>query len=105
MSPDGANRRIQVKYILIVAVSVLVLGSVGGAMAQTATGTIPVPNASGSQVSDPTAYGSSAEYFRQHPGRLPRADRPRGETDASRRRMAPVPNASGSEVTNPNMYR
>jgi hypothetical protein len=55
-----------------------------GAMAQTAA---PVPNASGSQATNPAGTGST-------PSVMPM-------TGGAAGTVAPVPNASGSQVTNP----
>ncbi|MCB5174819.1 MULTISPECIES: hypothetical protein [Microvirga] len=67
--------------------------SAAGAMAQTPP---PVPNASGSQVTNPATYGNTAS-----PGTIQTA--PPGQP-AMTGTCAPVPNASGSQTTNPCTY-
>lgn len=69
------------------------------------TGTcVPVPNASGSQVTNPCTYGNTAK-----PGMYPPANDPTATGSIvlppNEISPPPVPNASGSQVTNPSTYR
>jgi len=80
------------------AATALAVGSVG-AMAQTVA---PVPNASGSQTTDPATKGSTANEY------LGRQDTGSGSSgivmvpgSAAQLSTPPVPNASGSQTTNP----
>jgi hypothetical protein len=83
---------------IVAAVGALALCNIG-AVAQTDTRSMPVPNASGSQVTNPAAYGATSEYYLQNPERLPHG------SQLQNRQLPPVPNASGAQVTNPNSYR
>lgn len=76
------------RILLTAAIGVFALST--GAMAQT---TAPVPNASGSQTTNPQSYGSTANQGAMMPGQP-------GVTGT----CAPVPNASGSQQTNPCSY-
>ena len=77
--------------ILLTAIGALALGATG-AMAQTAA---PVPNASGSQVTNPNSYGNTST-----PGTAMPMQGQAGVTGT----CDPVPNASGSQRTNPCSY-
>lgn len=79
------------RRVLLTAVGVLAFGTVG-AMAQTVP---PVPNASGSQVTNPATYGNTAS-----PGN-PAAGPGQPVVTGT---CPPVPGASGSQVTNPCSY-
>ncbi len=80
------------RHILLTAALGLALGATG-AIAQTAT---PVPNASGSQRTNPCDYGSTANALGAQQGT--------GAAPTATGSVAPVPNASGSQTTNPNSY-
>ena len=67
--------------------------STAGAMAQSAP---PVPNASGSQVTNPNTYGNTGSPGM--PSAMP------GQAMNSGAPCAPVPNASGSQANNPCSY-
>lgn len=77
---------------ILLTAGALVLGT-AAAMAQTPP---PVPNASGSQVTNPGSYGNTAS-----PG-MPMAAP--GQAVTGNVPCAPVPNASGSQTTNPCSY-
>lgn len=94
--------------LLLSTIAALALGATG-AMAQ-----MPVPNASGSQVTAPDTYRATAYQNRarqpmmkrQATTRKVQANRRRDvTTTGSVRRAVPVPNASGSQVTAPETYR
>ena len=78
------------RHILLTAALGLALGATG-ALAQTAT---PVPNASGSQTTNPGSYGDTKAQ-----GAMPM----QGQAGTTGN-CAPVPNASGSQRTNPCDY-
>jgi len=78
------------RHILLTAALGLALGATG-AMAQTAA---PVPNASGSQTTNPNSYGDT-----KNQGAMPM----QGQAGTTGN-CAPVPNASGSQRTNPCDY-
>jgi hypothetical protein len=90
------------RILLSAAAAAFVLGS-AGAMAQTSAP--PVPNASGSQTTNPSAVGSTANDH------LNRQDSTVGTTGSvtpgvvpmvpGSSTVPPVPNASGSQTTNP----
>ncbi|MBM6592686.1 hypothetical protein [Microvirga pudoricolor] len=69
-----------------------------GAMAQTAA---PVPNASGSQVTNPNSKGSTANEYLGKQDTTPGAAAVAPAAPLTTGTVAPVPNASGSQVTNP----
>jgi hypothetical protein len=79
------------RILLTAAIGALAF-STAGAMAQTVP---PVPNASGSQVTNPGTYGNTAS-----PGQPMAAPGQPAVTGT----CPPVPNASGSQVTNPCSY-
>jgi hypothetical protein len=79
------------RRILLTAALGLALGATG-AMAQTAA---PVPNASGSQTTNPNSYGDT---------KAPGAAMPMQGQAGATAPCAPVPNASGSQRTNPCDY-
>ncbi|HLM39302.1 MAG TPA: hypothetical protein VK434_06860 [Microvirga sp.] len=78
------------RHILLTAALGLALGATG-ALAQTAT---PVPNASGSQTTNPGSYGDTKAQ-----GAMPM----QGQAGTTGN-CTPVPNASGSQRTNPCDY-
>jgi hypothetical protein len=73
------------------------LGSFG-AMAQTAA---PVPNASGSQVTNPATKGSTANDYLNKQGTAGASGTMVPNAPVTTGTVAPVPNASGSQTTNP----
>ena len=79
------------RHILLTAAFGLALGATG-AMAQTAA---PVPNASGSQITNPQSYGDT---------KAPGTAMPMQGQAGAAAPCAPVPNASGSQRTNPCDY-
>ncbi|WP_230531969.1 hypothetical protein [Microvirga roseola] len=105
------------RIFLTTAIGALALGATG-AMAQQAygpavvnpgpgqqavTGTCaPVPNASGSQVTNPCTYGNTASPGQPSPATTGSIYNPLPPNMVS---PPPVPNASGSQVTNPSTYR
>jgi hypothetical protein len=90
--PNSAEqRRGFMRHILLTAALGLALGATG-AIAQTAA---PVPNASGSQTTNPNTYGDT---------KSPGATMPMQGQAGTTGNCAPVPNASGSQRTNPCDY-
>jgi hypothetical protein len=81
------------RRILLTAAFGALVFSTAGAMAQSAP---PVPNASGSQTTNPNSYGSTANPGM--PSTMP------GQAMNSGAPCAPVPNASGSQATAPCSY-
>lgn len=77
------------RRILCTAAGVLALG-IGSAMAQSAP---PIPNASGSQTTNPESYGNTVNPAAGGPGQ-----------PITSGTCVPVPNASGSQATNPCTY-
>jgi hypothetical protein len=96
------------RRILFTAIATAALAyGAAGAMAQT-----PVPNASGSQVTNSATYRATAYQNRSMRKRQVVKRRPLVQTTGSARavrssaaRATPVQNASGSQVTNPETYR
>ena len=93
------------RRILFVSITAFTLCT-AGAMAQTAS---PVPNASGSQVTNPNTYGATANQPTAAKRKVTKK-RPMAAASSVRARnsssmgASPVPNASGSQTTNPNSY-
>lgn len=102
------------RYLLVSTIAAAAFALSAGAMAQT-----PVPNASGSQTTNPQTYGATAnqpqmgqqkmthpQAKKHHVTRKPRHVTSTGSVHrSSGQRMLPVPNASGSQVTAPDTYR
>ncbi len=82
------------RHIFLTAIGALALGATG-AMAQT---TAPVPNASGSQTTNPNTYGNT------NPTNPGAAAMPMQGQAGANAPCAPAPNASGSQTTNPCTY-
>ena len=93
------------RRILFTTITALTLCT-AGAMAQTPA---PVPNASGSQVTNPNTYGATANQPKAAKRKVTKK-RPMAATGSVRAGSSssmgagPVPNASGSQTTNPNTY-
>ena len=79
------------RHILLTAALGLALGATG-AIAQTAA---PVPNASGSQTTNPGSYGATVPQNQGQTGAM---------GSGATGNCAPSPNASGSQTTNPCTY-
>ncbi|MBZ6076056.1 hypothetical protein [Microvirga puerhi] len=103
------------RSLLITTIAAAAFALGGSAMAQT-----PVPNASGSQTTNPQTYGATANQPQAGQQMHPQKRKATPQHHAARRHhpvtttgsvrhgwtpRTPVPNASGSQVTNPDTYR
>ncbi len=99
-----------------IALASLALGT-SGVLAQAQSSPPPVPNASGSQVTNPETYRATANQNRAHRTmKMTHKAQPKHHMASRKhhmvtstgsigtRRAVPVPNASGSQVTSPETY-